>query len=181
MSTSICNNCELPLRNGEGALTTCEEQLCSACKDLVNASRQISVSPLLRSDLELVLAWRSNPLIYEHFHEQSEPLEWPSHVSWFESRGAKRHDYVIHFEGRRVGVVSLAENGDVGIYLGDFAARGNGVASQALSWLCSRFSEDRELHAQIHEANNTSKNLFNSCGFERIDRDGTWELYEYYG
>lgn len=176
---TTCEICELPINRGVSAPSDSEESLCLACEELLNENGQISVSPLDESDLELVLAWRSNPEIFEHFREQDNPLDWQSHVEWFVNRKPERYDFIIHFEGRRVGAISLAEDGDVGIYLGDFSARGHGVASKILSWLCLKFSNERELHAQIHMDNEPSKQLFKSCGFERVEVDGEWEIYEY--
>jgi hypothetical protein len=34
----------------------------------------LSFRPIREDELELLLAWQSNPLIYEHFREQDGPL-----------------------------------------------------------------------------------------------------------
>jgi len=130
-------------------------------------------------DLELVLAWRSNPKIYRHARSQDSPLEWESHLSWYESREASRHDFIIHYEGRRVGVVSIAANDEISVYLGDFSTHGKGVATAALGWICERFEYRSPLIAEIHEENDASKRLFEGCGFQHRDRDGEWIEYRY--
>jgi len=130
-------------------------------------------------NLELVLAWRSNPNIYRHFRGQDAPLDWESHLSWYESRDADRHDFIIHYEGRRVGVVSITATDEISIYVGDFSARGDGVATAALGWICDRFENRLPLIAKIHDENDPSKRLFEGCGFQQRGRDGEWREYSY--
>jgi RimJ/RimL family protein N-acetyltransferase len=139
----------------------------------------IRVSPLDDDDLELVLAWRSNPDIYRYFRDQDSPLVWSEHVRWYESRPTDRHDFVVHYDGRRVGVVTIDTNDAVGIYLGDFSARGHGVATAALGWLCDRFHDREPLLAEIHRENESSLRLFERCGFRQRGRDEEWFKYAY--
>jgi RimJ/RimL family protein N-acetyltransferase len=126
-----------------------------------------------------VLAWRSNPDIYRHFRRQDSPLDWENHLSWYESRDADHHDFIIHYEDRRVGVVSITTSDEISIYLGDFSAHDQGVATAALNWLCERFEYRSPLTAEIHEENDPSKRLFEGCGFQPLRRDGEWIQYSY--
>ncbi|WP_439028732.1 GNAT family N-acetyltransferase [Haloarchaeobius sp. DT45] len=168
---TVCDDCGLPAT---------EAPRCGPCLQLFDESNgAVSVRPLSRDDLELVYAWRSNPLVYEHFREQDSPLDWDSHVSWFNSRDASRFDFVIHYDGRRVGVVSLDSADKSGIYLGDISSRGDGVATRALNWLCSRFAGERPLYATIEESNDASRRLFERCGFVCDGVEDGWEHYEY--
>jgi len=139
----------------------------------------IQVTPITEEDLELVLAWRSNPKIYRHFRKQDRPLEWENHIAWYESRETDRHDFIIHYEGRRVGVVSIAADENISIYVGDFSAHGQGVATAALRWLCERFKQRSPLIAEIHKKNVPSKGMFEGCGFQQCERDGEWIKYSY--
>jgi RimJ/RimL family protein N-acetyltransferase len=139
----------------------------------------IRVTPITEEDLELVLAWRANPKIYHHFRKQDSPLEWENHITWYESRETDRHDFIINYEGRRVGVVSLTADENISIYLGDFAAHGQGVATAALRWVCERFEHRSPLIAEIHKENIPSKRLFEGCGFQQCERDGEWIKYSY--
>jgi hypothetical protein len=50
----------------------------------------VSLKPVTLDDLELLLAWRSNPRIYEHFRGQDGSLKWEAHVAWFANRDADR-------------------------------------------------------------------------------------------
>ncbi len=171
---SACDNCALPVYARQR-----ERSLCEPCKALLDRPQAVRVTPLERSDLELVLAWRSNPEIYQHFRRQDGPLDWSEHVTWYESRSPDRHDFVIHYEDRRVGVVSLDADDEVSIYLGDFSAYGCGVATASLGWLCDRLEQRAPLKAEIHDENDASKRLFERCGFQKDDRDGAWLQYLY--
>ena len=173
-----CDGCGLPIvsPNNNGDET---ETLCKPCDNFQGELPSARISPLTHRDLELVLAWRSNPRIYTHFRRQDGPLDWHEHVSWFESRNSDRYDFVVHFEGRRVGVINIDSADNVGVLLGDFSARGQGVATAAVNWLCDRFENRTPLFAEVNVENKASKKLFEKCGFQRRRRDGEWLGYVY--
>ena len=175
---ATCGNCELPVQ-----LKFCSDDdqiiLCESCQKLTEQSELINISPLKRDDLELVLAWRSNPEIYRHFRQQDNPLEWEEHVRWFKSRPSERYDFIIHYDDRRVGVISLDASDKVSIYIGDFSARNQGIATAVLDWLCNRFDDRTPLFAEIHEANEASQRLFVRCRFQKQDSNGEWLRYVY--
>lgn len=156
--------------------------LCPACLSLAETTEQprpLAVRQVLREDLELVLAWRNNPRIYEHFQNQDSPLTWDDHVSWFESRPSERDDYVIRYEDRPVGVVSINSQDFVSIYIGEPSLWGSGIGTRMLTWIIDRYHPTRHPKAEIHIENNRSQQLFARCGFEQIDQDGSWQIYEY--
>ncbi|WP_324759586.1 GNAT family N-acetyltransferase [Haloarcula sp. GH36] len=138
----------------------------------------VSLRPLKVQDLELVLAWRSNPRIYRYFRDQSEPLQWDDHVEWFASRDPERRDFIIEHDGRRVGSVAITAAGEVSIYIGEVSLWGSGVATAALTTACERVEND-QLTAWIHEENESSQDLFERCGFAFLDEDGDWLEYQF--
>lgn len=142
----------------------------------MSSERDINIRPMKLQDLELVIAWRSNPLVYRHFKEQEESFEWEEHLQWFSSRPEKRRDFIIEYKGRRVGSVCIDENDFAGIYIGEIKAQEKSIGSYALRWLCDKFSE-RELKAEINEENRASRKLFEKCGFEEERREGGWITY----
>jgi RimJ/RimL family protein N-acetyltransferase len=127
-------------------------------------------------DLELMLAWRSDEEIYRHFRSQTEPLDWESHMSWFASRDSERCDWIVEYQGRRVGAVSLTPNNEIGIYIGEKSLWGEGVGSAALKQACD--NTVKPISAEIHEDNTASQKLFKKVGFERIESDGEWIEYK---
>lgn len=130
--------------------------------------------PVRIEDLELILAWRSNPEIYTHFRDQQGPLDWSEHLLWFASRSDERFDYVIEYHGRRIGSVFLTEDRETGVYIGEQMLWGRGIGKLAVNWLCERHGGDQSLFATIHEENERSKDLFRSCGFSQEETDGSW-------
>jgi RimJ/RimL family protein N-acetyltransferase len=170
---NVCVECELPIDR------ELEDIRCVACAALEGRDSSVSVAPLEWGDLELVLAWRSNPEVYRYFRDQDGPLVWQDHVEWFESRDERQQDFVIRYGGRRVGLVSLDDDDTVGVYLGDVFARGEGVAKNAVRWLCDRFVDRAPLRANVRRDNNASKQLFERCGFEREEAINGWIRYVY--
>jgi RimJ/RimL family protein N-acetyltransferase len=134
-----------------------------------------------RSDLELVLAWRNNPVVYEHFVDQDGPIRWEDHVRWFENRDPDRLDYVARYDGRRIGVVGVDESDFVSVYVGEPALWGEGLGTRLLNWLTARHGAERDLSAKIHADNERSRHLFKRCGFERFGRDHDWLVYTHVG
>lgn len=171
---SECDNCGQSIETAIDRRSRCEP-----CRTLSEHTIPVWITPMEAEDLELVLAWRSNPKIYRHFRRQDAPLKWESHLLWYESRSADRHDFIIQYEGRRVGVVSITATDQISIYVGDFSAQGNGVATAALEWLCKRFESRSPLFAEIHQDNDSSRRLFEGCGFQQRRRDGEWITYTY--
>lgn len=171
----ICTNCQLSLTNAKSG----SKPLCDPCLRYSEDDPSIRMTPIEQNDLELMLAWRSNPEIYRHFRQQEEPLDWEDHVTWFESRPDDRYDFVIRYEGRRVGIVTIDQDDMVGIYIGDFSARGKGIATQAINWICDQFKDRAPLFAEINEENDSSKRLFRRCGFQETDEDGEWLIYAF--
>jgi RimJ/RimL family protein N-acetyltransferase len=174
-----CKRCGLKIHTNKSQRDAEHKRICQPCVNLAENSDQLYVSPLERDDLEIVLAWRSNPEIYRYFREQNSPLSWKEHIEWFESRNSDRYDFMIHYEDRRVGVISLSSDREVTIYLGDFSVHDEGIATRSLNWLCERFNHKTPIYAEVHKDNMNSIHLFQSCGF-RVDAEtDSWKRYKY--
>lgn len=173
---TTCEDCGLRIQDQE---SKDGQSICNPCRELVQGEPQIHVSPISRRDLELILAWRSHPEIYRHFRNQNEPLTWSDHLSWFESRTSNQRDFLIYHGGRRVGLAGLNANDEITIYIGDFSAQGEGVATAMIDWLKDRFKTRTPLVAEVSEENEPSKHLFRSCGFRVATRTDGWITFEY--
>lgn len=145
-------------------------------KESSDISEALSYRPVEPADLELLLGWRSNPLVYEHFRSQDEPLDWGSHLSWFGSRSEERRDYLIQYQGRGVGSVFLTPDSFVGVYIGEVDLWGEGIGEAAVSWVCDKH-EREAFFAEIHEDNEASRRLFEECGFTHQDSDDEWQIF----
>lgn len=136
-------------------------------------------------DLELMMAWRSNPIVYRGFYLQREPLKYEEHYTWWKSR-RNRKDWIITFQcgeyTRDVGSVHVSsldsDSPEVGVYIGEVTAWGRGFGRQAVSlvltWL--RAAGYKKARASILKDNATSIGLFEALGFKRIseEHEGEW-------
>lgn len=178
-----CDNCDNAVNGAsERSNPRADAKLCDACAHLAESKRTpapVTIRPMERSDLELVLAWRNNPRIYEHFADQDGSIRWSDHVNWFETRSERREDYLIEYGERRVGVLSVDADNYVSIYVGEPPLWEHGIGTDAIEWLIRRRAPERELRAEVHENNKPSRRLFERCGFTVTGSNQDWIQYEY--
>lgn len=145
--------------------------------------------PATVDDLELLLAWRNHPKIYEQFSAQEGPIDWEEHADWWKSR-RERRDWIISVKengSRRrdvgsVNVTNLHSNEpEVGVFVGEIPIWGRGVATEAvkfaLDWLVNRDYDGA--CATILEENDASIALFEKIGFSLEERVGDEIVYWY--
>ena len=151
----------------------------------------IALKEVKMKDLELVLAWRNNPEVYQGFYEQGylgkKLITWEEHQKfWSKHLDSETYKaWKIYYEGKDVGIIWLDRLDnimpEVGIYIGETTLHGKGVGKEALTsilkWLKS--TNYQRAHAKILKSNKRSIRLFTSCGFARRGeaREGEW-LYE---
>lgn len=151
----------------------------------INNSLEITIREVADSDLELLMAWRSNPLIYKFFYIQKEPLNWEEHYSWWTSRINRRDWMILITEGnitRRVGSVNLSrletDNPEVGVFIGELNLWGKNIGKSAVlevvKWVQNMGR--KRVHARILEDNIRSIKLFEALGFKKAKRGrvGEW-------
>jgi RimJ/RimL family protein N-acetyltransferase len=125
-------------------------------------------------DLELIMAWRSNPEIYQYFYEQTQPLTWSEHLSFWQGR-QQRVDWIIsYFDGqswRKVGTVNAtnldSKTPEVGILIGEVTLHGQGVGTKAIELVLEWLKKKRykEVHARVLKKNRASQALFEKNHF----------------
>jgi RimJ/RimL family protein N-acetyltransferase len=154
----------------------------------INNSFEITIREVTDTDLELLMAWRSNPLIYKFFYIQKKPLKWQEHHSWWISR-VNRRDWMILIKERnitrRVGSVNITrldtDNPEVGVFIGELCLWGKNIGRCAvlhvLKW--AKSMAYKRAYARIIENNIGSIKLFESLGFKKTKkgRVGEW-VYE---
>jgi RimJ/RimL family protein N-acetyltransferase len=138
-------------------------------------------------DLELMMAWRSNPLVYEGFYTQTEPLKWEEHLKWWESRNRDWRTLIIvlvsAYKERRVGVVTIGQldhwSPEIGYYLGEVSLWGKGFGKEAvklgLNWLRERGY--KWCHTTVLVSNKRSAGLLWKLGFQAIGPAREGELW----
>lgn len=129
----------------------------------------------INNDLELIMSWRSNPMVYSNFLVQEGPLVWQNHLDFWHSR-VFRKDFIIKYEGRRIGLIGVSQINsgcpEISILIGEVTLWGKGIGGIALH----KFLTDDYLNginclkAKIKETNLGSLKLFMKLGFEIEDR-----------
>jgi len=134
-----------------------------------------------KEDYSLTLAWRSNNEIYEGFYQQSlahKGLVWEDHVKWNESRNADWRRFIVIYDNRPVGVVTMSDLDhwcpEVGLYIGEVSLWGKGIGTKMLQKALEWIKEYSLSHAYIVgcrttilNANIAAVKVFIKCGFKR--------------
>jgi RimJ/RimL family protein N-acetyltransferase len=158
-------------------------------KEIILEEGIIELRPATDEDLELLMAWRSHPDIYQHFYVQDGPLRWEEHLRFWNSR-KDRLDWIIHVQGdsrkRKVGSVNVtglsSETPEIGVYIGEVTLLRKGIGKQSvrmvIQWLQSL--NHSKVMAHISKQNILSQKLFTSLGFVQCGEihDGTVWVYE---
>lgn len=134
-------------------------------------------------DIELVMAWRSNPLIYQGFYTQTAPLTWEEHKAWWYSRNKDWREFIIWLDGRRIGVVSIGQldhwSPELGYFIGEISLWGKGYGKQAVSLAMDYLREigKEYCHTTVLEDNTRSLRLLSSLGFIVLGKARERELW----
>ena len=140
------------------------------------------------ADLPIMMAWRSHPLCYEGFYQQTSPLVWEGHLNWFRKRNSDWRAFVVEYDDgyetcsmlqpRPVGVVTIGQldnwSPEVGYYIGETTLWGKGLGTQAVSeaigWLkeyAKTHSYITGVHTTVLDRNIGSIKLIKKLGFKQ--------------
>lgn len=128
------------------------------------------------SDIDIILAWWALPEIRRHtgataipdYEEVCRSLARPG-----------RRDYMIMFEGRRIGRTCLIPHEafeELSVYVCELALQGKGVGKTAIA-LTAEFARLGELRAWVSRNNLASQKAFLANGFGLLSEEG--EAYWY--
>ena len=157
----------------------------SMVKITLEAEQKVYLAEATEEDLELLMAWRSHPLVHQGFSIQQSPLSWAEHWAWWNGR-SDRQDWLILFQEdgvvRRVGSASAFNLADkvpeVGLYVGEVTLWGKGVGRKAMTQVMEWLKEQgyQLCCAHIRDDNMSSQKMFASVGFRRTGHGGPGEL-----
>ena len=143
-------------------------------------------------DLPLMMAWRSNPLVYQGFFQQNAPLDWDEHVKWFRSRNQDWRTFIAWLRiepfppfsncedyDRPIGVVTIGQldhwSPEIGYYIGEVSLWGHGfgkmVVKEGIKWLQGYIKQHPHIeavHTTVLKNNKRSVSLLKGLGFERM-------------
>ena len=138
------------------------------------------------NDLELIMAWRSNPLVYQGFYQQGTPLTWEEHISWWHSRNRDWRTFIIEYESRKVGVVTIGNLDswapELGWYIGEVSLWGKGIGKEAVGLGLDYIKSQNKKYARatILDDNERSIKLAKSLGFEKLGKarqgESWWQI-----
>lgn len=131
-----------------------------------------------QADYPLIMAWRSNPLIYSGFYSQKEPLKWQEHIAWFASRPSSWRTFIICLVEdsveRPIGGVTIGQleywEFEIGIYIGEVSLWGKGYGKRAVELALEYGKSEGKDYCRttILDNNKRSIDMFTSLGFIRI-------------
>jgi UDP-2,4-diacetamido-2,4,6-trideoxy-beta-L-altropyranose hydrolase len=156
-----------PIVDGRGA-----ERVASAIfGDEASRSDTIELRPATDADMERIWLWRNDPVTRAQ-SRNTDPVSWKSHVRWVTAAVSDPARKILIAErgGAPVGNVGFHRvNGDTEVSIVVAAAeRGTGVGRAMLSAACAE-NPARDVYAAIRTDNETSRRLFESCGFEPVE------------
>lgn len=129
--------------------------------------------------------WRiANERSLRQFSQSTKPIPWNEHRIWYQAkiRDPQCYFYLIFSQKILAGYLRF-EQIKRGSWLTSIGLsrqfRGQGIAQWALITGSRRMlhREKKKLTATIHERNLPSRALFETCGFKRRGRDGSWIHY----
>ncbi|NOX08323.1 MAG: GNAT family N-acetyltransferase [Gammaproteobacteria bacterium] len=142
---------------------------------------RVSLRAIEMDDLGLLVKWRNDPHVAEHFYEK-EPLSLEMQKRWFDgflSRGSKEKYFIIedNKDGRPVGTISVysidwrSRHAEFGrFFLADESTRGKGYGKEALGLLldfCFGQLNLNKIYGDTQFDNKAAIGLYESMGFVR--------------
>ncbi len=152
----------------------------------------VTIREATQEDWELIMAWRSNPLVYEGKYSQKKPLTWEEHYTFMTTRGRWWRWFIILVNDfkttRKVGVVTLAQldnwNPEINSYISEVTLNDSGDVERqavelAIEWL--RDKGYQKLHTTVPDASERWIRLLLGMGFVNVGLarkgESTWEKY----
>ena len=143
----------------------------------------VYLRPLTEADYPLTMAWRSNPLVYQGFYSQYESLKWEEHILWIRSRNSGWRNFVVMYNDRPVGVVTICQldhwSPEIGYYIGEVSLWGRGIGKEAVRQglqYIKNFGRDY-CHTTVLNENTRSLKLLKSLGFKKMGEARKGEVW----
>lgn len=110
-------------------------------------------------------------MVYEGFYTQTKPLQWGEHEYWFSTRNQDWRTFIIEYNERPVGVVTIGQldhwNPEIGYYIGEVSLWNCGVGTHAVSLAMDYLERNgyEYCHTTVLKDNKTSLKLLEKLGF----------------
>ena len=141
----------------------------------------VTLRPMNESDTDMVVGWRNNPAVRQNFILQN-TLTREDHLAWYHNRveTGEVAQFIIMVQdgsvGQPVGSVYLRDidavhrHAEFGIFIGEDAARGHGVGSQAARLILDYAFETLKLHKvflRVLASNHSAVKSYEKAGFRQ--------------
>ena len=139
---------------------------------------EVSLRPIERRDLEMLNRWKNDEETYRYLGGGYAPTSVDIQEGWLESLmdmgGSSRRFIIEHSDIGSVGMIGLYDINwvhrtcDLGIFLGEKAARGHGVASRAyllIEAYAHRYLNLRKIKASVVSDHASAVNMYERLGF----------------
>lgn len=137
---------------------------------------RVRIRGLEKTDLSNTFAWRNDDRSLRWF-KNATPLQWESHVSWYDKYQASDEAGCMFFvessEGSPVGQSSIynvdGDSAEVGRFLSQPELRGAGLFREALLltlFAAFDLAHLKRVHLEVIENNDRAVRLYKSVGFE---------------
>jgi len=137
----------------------------------------VRLRPLEEDDLRRIYDWQRDPALYDHLVGDRREVAWEEARAWMRRHWLHQepdHRYALCADGVMVGCVYLlAVDGAAGVlefhvFIGDGAARGNGIGRAALAEAL-RIAFDAldavEVRLEVLETNDRARRIYDDAGF----------------
>jgi L-amino acid N-acyltransferase YncA len=142
--------------------------------DAAKPEPAIRIREAIEADSEMLWLWRNDP-VTRIASRTKDPIPWNMHQVWYSSVMAdpNRHLFVAEADGSAVAMIRFdwLESGreacEISINVRP-DARGSGLGRAVLSAACAEFAATHSvarIFASIAEGNQSSRRLFEACGF----------------
>ena len=125
--------------------------------------------------MPLVLAWHSNPLVYEGFYSTKAPIDWDTHYRWctLTTKYWKKFIVVLveNMVERPIGLIRISPleswSPEIGFSIGEVSLWGNGYGEDAvdlaLKWMWEQGYKNT--HTTVKKDNKRALGLLKTLGF----------------
>ena len=144
------------------------------------------------NDLELILAWRSIPAIYEGLYQQSKShrhLNWNEHWNWWNSPYRSTWKiFIVEMNDtilRDIGYINIGQldswKPQIAVVIGELGLWGQGYGTEAVNLGCNWLKDNgyEAVWTTVLKSNLGSIRLFEKAGFTRGTNDGREGEWEY--
>lgn len=148
-------------------------------KDLIIRGEQVYLRPITVEDTDMAVRWRNKETVVKNFIHR-EPVTRENHINWLENKVFRGlvHQFIIcrNEDDMPLGSIYLQnfeeehKKAEWGIYIGEEAAYGKGIGTEAAKLVLNYAFEELGMHkvmSRVLAANKASLRMNEKAGYHR--------------